>query len=63
MEKAYPGGKGNTTYTPGDIDSITETDAKTMRKIKRILVKGNNAEVRMKSDGTLTVYEVRKSIV
>lgn len=34
-----------------------------METIKRIVDKGNNAEVRRKKDGTLIVYEVKKNIV
>ncbi|MBR1810127.1 MAG: hypothetical protein IJ766_00565 [Clostridia bacterium] len=63
MQNTSPQKKGNATYTPDDAERITETDARVIKKIKRILAKGNNAEVKMKKDGTLTVYEVKKSIV
>lgn len=38
-------------------------DKEVMRAIRLIVDRGNNAEVRRKSDGTLTVYEVKKNIV
>ena len=34
-----------------------------MDVINAITNRGNNAEVRRKKDGTLTVYEVKKNIV
>lgn len=34
-----------------------------MAVISAITDRGNNAEVRRKKDGTLTVYEVKKNIV
>lgn len=34
-----------------------------MDAISAITERGNNAEVRRKKDGTLTVYEVKKNIV
>ena len=37
--------------------------AKLIKKIIAITNRGNNAEVRRKKDGTLTVYEVKKEIV
>lgn len=42
---------------------IPESDAKLLRKVKRIIDRGNNAEVKKKKDGSVAVYEVKKSIV
>lgn len=38
-------------------------DNKIMTAIRAIVKRGNNAEVKAKSDGTLVVYEVKKNIV
>ena len=38
-----------------DAEQISETDARVIRKIRRITDRGNNAEIRKKKDGTLTV--------
>lgn len=38
-------------------------EKKILEAIRRIVEKGNNAEVRRKKDGTLVVYEVKKNIV
>lgn len=40
-----------------------DKDKKVMEAIHRILSKGNNAEVRKRQDGKITVYEVKKNIV
>ena len=40
-----------------------ESDRKVLEAIKRIVDKGNNAEVKRRKDGTLIVYEVKKNIV
>ena len=37
-------------------------DEKILKAIRSITERGNNAEVRQKKDGTLTVYEVKKNI-
>ena len=53
------------TYTPMS-SALSDADsygAKLMMKIIAITNRGNNAEVRRKKDGTLTVYEVKKEIV
>ena len=39
------------------------SDEKILTAIKSILLRGNNAEVRKKTDGTIVVYEVKKNIV
>lgn len=44
-------------------ETVRESDAKIMRKIRRITDHGNNAEVKRRKDGSLTVYEVKKNIV
>jgi hypothetical protein len=41
---------------------MSENEQKIMNAIKRIVEKGNNAEVKRKKDGTLIVYEVKKNI-
>lgn len=40
-----------------------ENDKKILEAIKKIVNKGNNAEVKRKKDGTLVVYEIKKNIV
>lgn len=57
-----PSGEGAANGTK-DAEQISETDARVIRKIRRITDRGNNAEVRKKKDGTLTVYEVKKNLV
>lgn len=52
------------TYTPNS-SALMDTDAYGAKLIKKIIAitnRGNNAEVRRKKDGTLTVYEVKKEI-
>ena len=48
-----------TNYTQRD----TERALYLLDVISTITDRGNNAEVRRKKDGTLTVYEVKKNIV
>ncbi len=43
--------------------TLNDADKKTMLRIKMILDRGNNVEVKRKSDGTIALYEVRKKIV
>lgn len=52
---------GNTakTITP----SKPTEDLAIMSKIRKIVDRGNNAEIKKKKDGTLTVMEVKKHIV
>ena len=38
-------------------------DAQIITAIRAIVKKGNNAEVKARSDGSLVVYEVKKNIV
>lgn len=42
---------------------ITAVDTRMVITIKRILAKGNNAEVKGKGDGSYTIYEVKKNLV
>ena len=44
------------------VGAIGEDDKKMIGAIKQITAAGNHAEVRRKSDGSYTIYEVRKSI-
>lgn len=46
-----------------DLVGQTERTLYLMDVISAITNRGNNAEVRRKKDGTLTVYEVKKNIV
>ena len=46
-----------------DLVGQTERALYLMDVISAITNRGNNAEVRRKKDGTLTVYEVKKNIV
>ena len=52
----------------GGIDSLyyfadtTNDDVIIMKSIREITGRGNNAEVKRRSDGRLAVYEVKKSI-
>lgn len=43
--------------------AVTEDDSVIMSKIRSIIGRGNNAEVKGKKDGSLTVMEVKKNIV
>jgi hypothetical protein len=43
--------------------AATEDDFAIMLKIRDIVGRGNNAEVKGKKDGSLTVMEVKKNIV
>ena len=45
------------------VGAISDDDKKMVAKIKRITSSGSDAEIRRKKDGTLTVYEVKKSAV
>lgn len=44
------------------VGTISFEEKKMMEAIKEITANGNNAEVRQRSDGGYTVYEVRKNI-
>lgn len=48
---------------PRSIPSTSEDDSAIMSKIRLIVGRGNNAEVKRKKDGTLAVMEVKKNIV
>lgn len=43
-------------------EDIKMTEKQIMETIKRIVAKGNNAEVKRRKDGSLVVYEIKKSI-
>ena len=62
-ERSIPPAKANPAKGSDSTEQITETDARLIRKIRRITDRGNNAEVRKKKDGTFTVYEVKKNLV
>lgn len=40
-----------------------DSDAEIMQKVRNICRRGNNAEIKQRKDGTLTVMEVKKNIV
>ena len=42
--------------------NTVDDDVLIMQSIREITNRGNNAEVKRRSDGKLTVYEVKKSI-
>ena len=42
---------------------ILEADHRTMLKVRRILKNGNNAEIKQRADGSIAVYEVKKTMV
>ena len=42
---------------------LQEEIQKQANMISKILMRGNNAEIKKNSDGTIKVYEVRKKIV
>ena len=41
---------------------VSMTEKQIIEAIKRIVERGNNAEVKRRKDGSLVVYEVKKSI-
>lgn len=43
-------------------DAIPEEDLKNIREIRSICNKGRHAEVKMRRDGKLAVYEVSKKL-
>lgn len=49
-------------FTPDyNTNEITEYGPSVIKKIAKILARGNNAEVKRTSDGKWVVYEVKKS--
>lgn len=44
------------------IAKVNQNDAEWMEKVKRVIARGNNAEVKKQPDGSFGVYEVKKSI-
>ena len=43
--------------------SPTQEDVEIIQKIKTITARGNDVEIRMKRDGKLAIYEIKKKIV
>lgn len=58
--KNYVGAHGNASC--GVIASTGNDDALIMKAIREITGRGNDAEIRMRGNGKLAVYEVKKSI-
>ena len=56
-------GRSAKVITPDMPLDEEQYEKRVMEKIKLILDRGNNAEIRRRSDGTLTVMEVKKQIV
>ena len=48
--------------TQGNFANTTNDDVIIIKSIREITSRGNNAEVKRRSDGRLAVYEVKKSI-
>ena len=42
------------------LDANSETSARIFRRIKEILMRGNNVEIRLNKNGRIAVYEVKK---
>lgn len=54
---------GKRTETHNSVSASTaDDDVLIMKSIREITSRGNNAEVKRRSDGRLAVYEVKKSI-
>ena len=51
--------KNNNSYLES-LDVTSETAARIFRRIKDILGRGNNVEIRLRSNGQIAVYEVKK---
>lgn len=62
MDKNKTAGQ-NTVRLPQMSSTTAEDDFLIMSKIRSIIGRGNNAEVKGRKDGTLTVMEVKKNIV
>ncbi len=52
-----------TNTAPNVKKEASDSDQKIMAKIRRILEKGNNAEVKKRSDGSIVVLDVKKNVV
>lgn len=59
-KQAMPGRRAE-TYS-GVSANTADDDVLIMRSIREITGRGNNAEIKRRSDGRLAVYEVKKSI-
>ena len=53
----------NSNAAPKCVSALADADRDIMRKIRLICSRGNNAEIKQRSDGSLTVMEVKKNIV
>lgn len=62
MDKNKTAGQ-NAVRLPQMSPTTAEDDSVIMSKIRSIIGRGNNAEVKGRKDGTLTVMEVKKNIV
>lgn len=49
--------------TPAPAVISSDVDKDIMQKVRLICGRGNNAEIKQRKDGTLTVMEVKKNIV
>ena len=47
----------------GSTVSPTKEDVEIIQKIKTITARGNDVEIRMKRDGKLAIYEIKKRVV
>ena len=53
--------KNNNSYLES-LDVTSETAARIFRRIKDILGRGNNVEIRLRTNGQIAVYEVKKKV-
>ena len=62
LEQRTCGYSSHNGYMNNISASAMNDDVLIMKTIREITSRGNNAEVRQRSNGKLTVYEVKKSI-
>lgn len=62
LEQSRCGYSSHNSCVHGVSASTMNDDAFIMKTIREITSRGNNAEVKRRSDGRLAVYEVKKSI-
>ena len=62
LEQSRCGYSSHNSRGHGVSASTMNDDAFIMKTIREITSRGNNAEVKRRSDGRLAVYEVKKSI-
>ena len=53
--------KNNNSYLES-LDVTSETAARIFRRIKDILGRGTNVEIRLRANGQIAVYEVKKKV-